>query len=105
MVHFEKGLLDFMCDVDTQKVCLICEIFCECAPLSFQITVLITFCQKFTECSDLQLSQWVGRDVWIICSDKKGYRATLNFLGRGFSWVALQGHQLIQLKNEQIATP
>ena len=105
MVHFEKGLLDFMCDVDTQKVCLICEIFRECAHLSFQITVPITFCRKFTERSDLQLSRWVGRDVWVIGGDKKGYRATLNSLGRGFSWVALQGHQLIQLKNKQIATP
>jgi len=57
------------------------------------------------ERSDLQLSRWVGRDVWVIRGEKKGYQATLRSLGRELSWVALQGHQLIQLKNDQIATP
>ena len=44
MVHFEKDLLDFMFDVDAQKVSLIWGMFYECAHLSFQITVPITFC-------------------------------------------------------------
>ena len=104
-VHFEKGLLDFVFDADAQKVSLIWGMFYECAHLSFQITVPITFCRKITERSDLQLSRWVGHDVWVIGGDKKGFWATLKSLGRGFSWVALQGHQLIQLKNEHIATP
>ena len=73
--------------------------------LFIQITVPITFCRRVRERLDLQLSRWVGRDVWVVGGEKKGYRATLKSLGRGFSLVALQGHQLIQLKNEHIATP
>ena len=57
------------------------------------------------ERSDLQLSQWVGRDVWVIHGEKKGFQAMLRLLRRELSWVALQGHQLIQLKNDQITTP
>ena len=53
---------------------------------------------------DLQLLRWVGHDVWVIHGEQKGFQATLRSLGRELSWVALQGHQLIQLKNDQIAT-
>lgn len=38
----------------------------------------------------MQLSQWVGRDVWVIRGEKKGYQATLKSLGRGVSWVAVK---------------
>ena len=73
--------------------------------LFIQVTVPIIFCRKIRDRLDLQLSRWVGRDVWVVGGEKKGYQAMLKSLGRGLSWVALQGHQLIQLKNEQIATP
>ena len=73
--------------------------------LFIQVTVPIIFCCKIRDRLDLQLSRWVGRDVWVVSGEKKGYRATLKSLRRGLSLVALQGHQLIQLKNEQIATP
>ncbi|KAI6008626.1 hypothetical protein EDC04DRAFT_2610872 [Pisolithus marmoratus] len=43
-------------------------------------------------------------DVWVIRGEKKGYQGTLRTLGRDISCVALQG-QLIQLRNDYIATP
>ncbi|KIM55561.1 hypothetical protein SCLCIDRAFT_30272 [Scleroderma citrinum Foug A] len=88
VVDFDKASLDLVCNTDGHK-----------------INVPITFCRKTAERSDLQLLRWVGRDVWVIRGEKKGYQATLRSLGRELSWVALQGHQLIQLKNDQIATP
>ena len=64
----------------------------------------ITLCRKIKEHSDSELSSFIGRDVWVISGDKKGTRATLHSIGRTTSSVALFGHQLIQLKNSQIAT-
>ncbi|KAI5996062.1 hypothetical protein EDC04DRAFT_2612938 [Pisolithus marmoratus] len=85
-VHFDNAYLDFVCDTYGQK-----------------ISILITFCHKVAECSGLQLSQWIGQDVWVICGEKKGYQGTLRTLRRDISCVALQGW-LIQLKNDYIAT-
>ena len=104
-VCFDKGHLDLVCEADRQMVSIVCQLFLWMYLLSIQITVLIIFCHKVRDRLDLLLSRWVGRDVWVIGGEKKGYQATLKSLGRGLSWVALQGHQLIQLKNEQIATP
>ena len=64
----------------------------------------ITLCRKIKEHSDSRLSSFIGRDVWVISGDKKGTCATLHSIGRTTSSVALFGHQLIQLKNNQIAT-
>ncbi|KAI6116945.1 hypothetical protein EDD16DRAFT_1701719 [Pisolithus croceorrhizus] len=86
-VRFDEACLDFMCDTYGSK-----------------ISVPITFCRKVAEHSGMQLSRWVGRDVWVICGEKKGYQGTLRSIGRGVSCVALQG-QLVQLRNNQIATP
>ncbi|KAI5980469.1 hypothetical protein EDC04DRAFT_2618478 [Pisolithus marmoratus] len=86
MVHFNNAYLDFVCDTYGQK-----------------ISIPITFCHKVAERSGLQLSQWIGWDIWVICGEKKGYQGTLRTLGRDISCVTLQG-QLIQLKNDYIAT-
>ncbi|KIK12195.1 hypothetical protein PISMIDRAFT_18915 [Pisolithus microcarpus 441] len=86
-VHMGKAYLDFVCDTYGQK-----------------ISVPITFCRKVAERSDVQLSRWIGRDVWVIRGDKKGYQGTLRSIGRDSSHVALQG-QPVQLRNNQIATP
>ncbi|KAI5994381.1 hypothetical protein EDD15DRAFT_2366460 [Pisolithus albus] len=69
-----------------------------------QINVPITFVRKIKERSDYGLSNFVGRDVWIIAGDRKGSWATLRSLGRTSSWVGLFG-QLIEMKNNQVATP
>ncbi|KAI6138699.1 hypothetical protein EDD17DRAFT_1770929 [Pisolithus thermaeus] len=69
-----------------------------------QINVPITFSHKVKEHFDYGLSKFVGRDVWVIGSDKKGTQATLRSLGRTSSWVAIFG-QLIELKNNQPSTP
>ncbi|KAI6007487.1 hypothetical protein EDC04DRAFT_2611371 [Pisolithus marmoratus] len=87
MVHFDNAYLDFVCDTYGQK-----------------ISVPITFCHKVAEHSGLLLSQWIGQDVWVIHGEKKGYQGTLRTLRRDISCVALQG-QLIQLRNDYIATP
>ncbi|KAI6043423.1 hypothetical protein EDC04DRAFT_2891050 [Pisolithus marmoratus] len=68
-----------------------------------QMNVPITFVHKMKEHSDHGLLKFVGHDVWVIASDKKGSQATLHSLGRMFSWVAVFG-QMIQLKNNQVAT-
>ncbi|KAI6011223.1 hypothetical protein BKA83DRAFT_4502778 [Pisolithus microcarpus] len=86
-VHVGEAYLDFVCDTYGQK-----------------ISVPITFCRKVAERSDVQLSRWIGRDVWVIRGDKKGYQGTLRSIGRDSSHVALQG-QPVQLRNNQIATP
>ncbi|KAI5981027.1 hypothetical protein EDC04DRAFT_2617701 [Pisolithus marmoratus] len=86
-VHFDNAYLDFVCDTYGQK-----------------ISVPITFCRKVAERSGPQLSQWIGRDVWVIHGEKKGYQGTLRTLGRDISCVTLQG-QLIHLRNDYIATP
>ncbi|KAI6097313.1 hypothetical protein EDD16DRAFT_1527652 [Pisolithus croceorrhizus] len=67
-----------------------------------QINIPITFSHKVKEHFDYGLSKFVGCDVWVIGSDKKGTRATLHSLGRMSSWVAIFG-QLIELKNNQVA--
>ncbi|KAI6037169.1 hypothetical protein BKA83DRAFT_4120731 [Pisolithus microcarpus] len=85
-VHVGEAYLDFVCDTYGQK-----------------ISVLITFCRKVAEHSDVQLSRWIGRDVWVIRGDKKGYQGTLRSIGRDSSHVTLQG-QPVQLRNNQIAT-
>ncbi|KAI6126695.1 hypothetical protein F5141DRAFT_1060411 [Pisolithus sp. B1] len=85
-VRFDEARLDFMCDTYGSK-----------------ISVPITFCRKVAERSGVQLSRWVGRDVWVIRGEKKGYQGTLRSIGRGVSCVALQG-QLVQLRNNQIST-
>ena len=64
----------------------------------------ITLCRKIKERSNSGLSSFIGRDVWVISGDKKGTHAMLHSIGRMTSSVALFGHQLIQLKNNQIAT-
>ncbi|KAI6104787.1 hypothetical protein EDD16DRAFT_1524631 [Pisolithus croceorrhizus] len=61
-VHFDEACLDFMCDTYGSK-----------------------------SVSGVQLSQWVGQDVWVIRGEKKGYQGTLRSIGRGISCVALQG--------------
>ncbi|KAI6021155.1 hypothetical protein EDC04DRAFT_2607279 [Pisolithus marmoratus] len=86
-VHFDNAYLDFVCDTYGQK-----------------ISVPITFCCKVAEHLGLQLSQWIGWDIWVIRGEKKGYQGMLRTLGRDISCVALQGW-LIQLKNDYIATP
>ncbi|KAI6096673.1 hypothetical protein EV401DRAFT_1895711 [Pisolithus croceorrhizus] len=67
-----------------------------------QINIPITFSHKVKEHFDYGLSKFVGCDVWVIGSDKKGTRATLHSLGRMSSWVAIFG-QPIELKNNQVA--
>ncbi|KAI6132495.1 hypothetical protein EDD16DRAFT_1514639 [Pisolithus croceorrhizus] len=74
-VHFDQACLDFVCDTYGQNSGL-----------------------------PLQLWRWVGRDVWVIHGEKKGYQGTLRSTGQGVSQVALQG-QLVQLRNNHIATP
>ncbi|KAI6094498.1 hypothetical protein F5141DRAFT_1069492 [Pisolithus sp. B1] len=86
-VHFDQACLDFVCDTYGQN-----------------ISVPITFCRKIAERSAAQLWRWVGRDVWVIRGEKKGYQGTLRSTGQGVSQVALQG-QLVQLRNNHIATP
>ncbi|KAI6137997.1 hypothetical protein EDD17DRAFT_1516983, partial [Pisolithus thermaeus] len=86
-VHFDQACLDFVCDTYGQN-----------------ISVPITFCRKIAEQSAAQLWRWVGRDVWVIRGEKKGYQGTLRSTGQGVSQVALQG-QLVQLRNNHIATP
>ncbi|KAI6098634.1 hypothetical protein EV401DRAFT_2081997 [Pisolithus croceorrhizus] len=86
-VHFDQACLDFVCDAYGQN-----------------ISVPITFCRKIAERSAAQLWRWVGRDVWVIHGEKKGYQGTLRSTGQGVSQVALQG-QLVQLRNNHIATP
>ncbi|KAI6128856.1 hypothetical protein EV401DRAFT_1885134 [Pisolithus croceorrhizus] len=86
-VHFDQACLDFVCDAYGQN-----------------ISVPITFCRKIAEQSAMQLWRWVGRDVWVIRGEKKGYQGTLRSTGQGVSQVALQG-QLVQLRNNHIATP
>ncbi|KAI6003551.1 hypothetical protein EDC04DRAFT_2908176 [Pisolithus marmoratus] len=86
-VDLTKASLDVVCVVD-----------------GVQMNVPITFVHKMKEHSDHGLLKFVGRDVWVIAGDKKGSRATLCSLGRMFSWVAVFG-QMIQLKNNQVATP
>ncbi|KIM58303.1 hypothetical protein SCLCIDRAFT_28198 [Scleroderma citrinum Foug A] len=87
-VDFTKALIEMVCSADGKW-----------------ITMPITLCCKIKECSDSGLSSFIGRDVWVISGDKKGTRAMLHSIGRMTSLVALFGHQLIQLKNNQIATP
>ncbi|KAI6131171.1 hypothetical protein EV401DRAFT_1884066 [Pisolithus croceorrhizus] len=86
-VHFDQACLDFVCDTYGQN-----------------LSVPITFCRKIAEQSAVQLWRWVGRDVWVIHGEKKGYQGTLRSTGQGVSQVALQG-QLVQLRNNHIATP
>ncbi|KAI6133430.1 hypothetical protein EDD16DRAFT_1514564 [Pisolithus croceorrhizus] len=59
-VRFDEACLDFMCDTYGSK-----------------ISVPITFCRKVAERSGMQLSRWVGQDVWVIRGEKKGYQGTL----------------------------
>ncbi|KIM64225.1 hypothetical protein SCLCIDRAFT_23581 [Scleroderma citrinum Foug A] len=87
-VDLTNALLDIVCPVEGN-----------------QTKVPITFCCKVKERSENELSKFVGHDVWVIGGEKKGCQATLHSLGRTYSLVALFGHQLIQLKNDQIATP
>ncbi|KAI6126952.1 hypothetical protein F5141DRAFT_1060595 [Pisolithus sp. B1] len=86
-VDLIKASLDFVCLED-----------------GIQINVPIMFSRKVKERFDYGLSKFVGHDVWVIGSDKKGTRAMLRSLGRTSSWVAIFG-QLIELKNNQVATP
>jgi len=65
----------------------------------------ITLCRKIKEHSDSKLSSFIDCDVWVISGDKKGTHVTLHSIGRTTSLVVLFGHQLIQLRNSQIATP
>ncbi|KAI6094696.1 hypothetical protein EV401DRAFT_2084192 [Pisolithus croceorrhizus] len=69
-----------------------------------QISIPIMFSHKVKEHFDYGLSKFVSRDVWVIGGDKKGTRAMLRSLGRMLSWVVIFG-QLIELKNNQVATP
>ena len=69
-----------------------------------QVKVPITFCSKLSEYSQHEVTKYIGRDVWVIGGDKKGRHATLQSIGRGKSWIALEGHQLFKVKNTQVAT-
>ena len=69
-----------------------------------QVEVPITFCSKLSEYSQCEVTKYVGHDVWVISGDKKGRHATLRSIGREKSWIALEGHQLFEVKNTQVAT-
>ncbi|KIM64231.1 hypothetical protein SCLCIDRAFT_23585 [Scleroderma citrinum Foug A] len=86
-VDLTNALLDIVCPVE-----------------GHQTQIPITFCCKIKERSENKLPKFVGHDIWVIGGEKKGCWAMLHSLGRTCSLVALFGHQLIQLKNDQITT-
>ncbi|KAF9233647.1 hypothetical protein BU15DRAFT_66401 [Melanogaster broomeanus] len=86
-VDFAKAVVELISDVD-----------------GCPIAIAIPLCTKVSEFSLPIVPSSVGRDIWIIGGEKKGFRATLRSLNRQSSVVSLPGYYSLEVKNKDLCT-